>query len=71
MTAYVRNGNGRVLVGGGRNYSDHKELYAILDHFWLALKFTALIEGGARGTWIMITLRAIFAVGSAIAVTQG
>lgn len=49
MTAYVRNGNGRILVGGGRNYSDHNTLYGILDYFRLALRFTALIEGGARG----------------------
>lgn len=49
MTSYIRNGNGRILVGGGRNYSDHKTLYAILDHFQRVLRFTAVVEGGAWG----------------------
>lgn len=43
------NGNLRVLVCGGRDYMDHRTMYKVLDQLVQTLRFTALIEGGARG----------------------
>lgn len=39
----------RVLVCGGRNYTDYEKLAAVLDELDLNERFTTLIEGGAKG----------------------
>lgn len=39
----------RVLVTGGRNYSDAGRAFAILDHYHAQRPFTVLIEGEASG----------------------
>lgn len=39
----------RVLVCGGREYTDRNALYAALDRLHAERGFTALIAGGARG----------------------
>lgn len=36
----------KVLVCGGRNYTDYEQLYTVLDKL---PNFTELVEGGARG----------------------
>jgi hypothetical protein len=39
----------RVLVCGGRDYTDRKAIYTFLDYLHAEHSFTVLIAGGARG----------------------
>lgn len=39
----------RVLVCGGRNYSDHAKVFAVLDRLHAEAGIDYLIEGGAKG----------------------
>ena len=39
----------RVLVCGGRNYSDRERLFAVLDKFHAEVGIDTIIEGGAKG----------------------
>ena len=39
----------RILVFGGRDYSDHERLFEVLDQFLEVLSSVIIIHGGARG----------------------
>jgi hypothetical protein len=53
LRAQRQNAGCRVLVCGGRNFTDRAALYAALDRLHGSRRFTVVIAGGARGADVL------------------